>query len=171
MDERSLTIVLRLIHILGGIFWVGAMVMLAGFLIPTVRATGREGGRFMQSLMQQQRLQFYLGLGAALTVLSGITMYARMAASTHGAWAGSGPGIAYGVGAVAAILGAAFGGGISGSAGRKMVALGQAVGSGSPSAEQQAEMARLQGRMALGSRLAASLLVIAAGAMAVGRYV
>jgi hypothetical protein len=171
MDERTLTIVLRLIHILGGIFWVGAMIMLAGFLIPTVRATGREGGRFMQSLMQQHRLQLYLGLAAALTVLSGITMYARMAAATHGAWAGSGPGIAYGTGALAAILGAAVGGGISGSAGRKMMALGQAVGSGPPSPEQQAEMARLQGRMALGSRVAASLLVIAAGAMAVGRYV
>ena len=45
----------------------------------------------MQTLMQQQRLQFYLGLAAALTVLSGITMYARLAAATHGAWAGSRP--------------------------------------------------------------------------------
>jgi hypothetical protein len=171
MDERTLMIVLRLIHILGGIFWVGSMVMLAGFLIPAVRATGRDGGRFMQSLMQQQRLQFYLGLAALLTVLSGVTMYARVAAATHGAWAGSGPGIAYGVGALAAILGAAAGGVIAGSAGRKMMAVGQAVGSGPPSAEQQAEMARLQRRIALGSRVAASLLVIAAGAMAVGRYV
>ena len=58
-----------------------------------------------------------------------------------------------------------------GSAGRKMLALGQSVGSGPPSAEQQAELARLQRRMALGARLAASLLVIAAAAMAVGRYV
>ncbi|HKG34588.1 MAG TPA: hypothetical protein VKB22_12675 [Gemmatimonadales bacterium] len=170
MDERTLTIVLRLIHILGGIFWVGAMILLAGFLLPTVRATGREGGRFMQTLMQQQRLQFYLGLAAALTVLSGITMYARLAAATHGAWAGSRPGIAYGVGAAAAILAAAFGGGISGSAGRKMLALGQAIGSAPPSVEQQAELSRLQRRMALGARVAASFLVIAASAMAVGRY-
>jgi len=170
MDERTLTIVLRLIHILGGVFWVGAMILLAGFLLPTVRATGREGGRFMQILMQQQRLQLYLGLAAALTVLSGITLYARMASATHGAWAGSRPGIAYGVGAVAAILAAAFGGGISGSAGRKMLALGQAIGSAPPSVEQQAELSRLQSRMALGARVAASFLVIAASAMAVGRY-
>jgi len=170
MDERTLTIVLRLIHILGGVFWVGAMILLAGFLLPTVRATGREGGRFMQILMQQQRLQLYLGLAAALTVLSGITLYARMASATHGAWAGSRPGIAYGVGAVAAILAAAFGGGISGSAGRKMLALGQAIGSAPPSVEEQAELSRLQSRMALGARVAASFLVIAASAMAVGRY-
>ncbi len=170
MDGRTLTIILRLIHILGGIFWAGAMILLAGFLIPTVRSTGREGGRFMQTLMQQQRLQFYLSLAAGLTVLSGITMYARLAAATHGAWAGSRPGVAYSVGAVAAILAAAVGGGISGSAGRKMLAVGQAIGSAAPSVEQQAELGRLQSRMALGARVAAGLLVIAASAMAVGRY-
>jgi hypothetical protein len=170
MDERTLTIVLRLIHILGGIFWVGTMVLLAGFLLPTVRATGREGGRFIQTLMQQRRLQLYLGLAALLTVVSGITMYARMAAVTHGTWAGSRPGIAYGVGAVAAILAAAIGGSIGSSAGRKMLAVGQAIGSSGPSAEQQVELSRLQSRMALGARIAASLLVIAAGAMAIARY-
>src|SRR4051812_34855222 len=136
MDGRTLTIILRLIHILGGIFWAGAMILLAGFLIPTVRSTGREGGRFMQTLMQQQRLQFYLGLAAGLTVLSGITMYARLAAATHGAWAGSRPGVAYSVGAAAAILAAAAGGGISGSAGRKKLGLGTTIRAAAPTPPQ-----------------------------------
>jgi uncharacterized membrane protein len=170
MDGPTLTIVLRLIHILGGIFWAGTMIILAAFLLPTARATGPEGGRFMQYLMQQRRLQVYLGLAMLLTVLSGIILYARMAAATHGAWAGSRPGIAYGVGAVAAILAAAIGGSMGSSAGRKMLAVGKAIGTAGPSAEQQAELARLQGRMALGARLAAGLLVVSAGAMAVGRY-
>ena len=170
MDERTLTIVLRLVHILGGVFWVGTMILLAAFLLPAARATGREGGRFMQHLMQQRRLQVYLGVAMLLTVLSGITLYARMAAATHGAWAGSRPGIAYGVGAVAAILAAAIGGAIGSSAGRKMLAVGQAIGTAGPSPEQQAELGRLQGRMALGARLAAGLLIVSASAMAVGRY-
>jgi uncharacterized membrane protein len=170
MDGPTLTIVLRLIHILGGIFWVGTMILLAAFLLPTARAIGPEGGKFMQYVMRQRRLQLYLGTAMLLTVLSGIVMYARMAAATHGAWAGSRPGVAYGVGAVAAILAAAIGGSIGSSAGRKMLAVGQAIGTGRPSPEQQAELARLQGRMAVGARFAASLLVIAAGAMAVGRY-
>jgi hypothetical protein len=105
-----------------------------------------------------------------VTVLSGITMYARMAAATHGAWAGSRPGIAYGVGALAAILGAAIGAGIGSSAGRKLLSVGRAIAATGPTPEQQAELARLQARMALGARLAASLLIVAAGAMAVGRY-
>jgi uncharacterized membrane protein len=171
MSDQSLTILLRLIHILGGIFWVGTMMLLAAFLIPTVRATGREGGKFMEHLMQQRRLRVYLGVAMLLTVLSGITLYIRLAAATHGAWAGSGPGITYGVGALAAILGAAIGGGIGASTGRKMMAIGRSMSAGGPSAEQQAELGRLQNRMALGARLAAGLLVVSAAAMAVGRYV
>jgi uncharacterized membrane protein len=170
MSEQSLTIVLRLFHILGGIFWVGTMILLAAFLLPTARATGREGGRFLQYLMQQRRLRVYLAIAMLITVLSGIVMYARMAAATQGAWAGSRPGIAYGFGAVAAILGAAIGGAIGGSAGRRLQAVGQAIGAGGPTPEQLAEMGRLQSRMGLGARLAASLLIVSAGAMAIGRY-
>ena len=170
MDNGTMTIVLRLIHILAGIFWVGTMFLLAGFLIPTVRETGREGGRFMQHLMQQRRLQVFLGLAMLLTVLTGVIMYARLASATHGAWAGTGPGIAYGVGAIAAIVAAAVGGIVGSSAGRRMLALGQAVRSGGPTPEQQAEIARLQGRMSLAARVGATLLAIAAGAMAIGRY-
>jgi hypothetical protein len=170
MNEPTITIVLRLIHILGGIFWAGTMILLAAFLLPTARAIGPEGGKFMGYVMRQRRLQLYLGTAMLLTVLSGIVMYARMAAATHGAWAGSRPGMAYGVGAVAAILAAAIGGAIGSSAGRKMLAVGQTIGPAGPSAQQQAELARLQARMALGARLAAGLLVVAAAAMAVGRY-
>ena len=42
MDERTVTLLLRLIHILAGIFWVGAIILIAGFLLPTARATGRK---------------------------------------------------------------------------------------------------------------------------------
>ena len=170
MTDPWLTIVLRLIHILGGVAWVGAMILLAGFLLPTARAMGPDGGRFLQYLMQRRRMQAYLVVTMLLTVLSGITLYARMAAATQGAWAGSRPGIAYGVGALFAILAAAIGGIIGSSAGRRMLAVGQSIGPGGPSAEQQAELGRLQRRTALSARLAASLLVLAAGAMAIGRY-
>ena len=170
MDERTITLILRLVHILAGIFWVGTVFLVACFLIPTVRETGREGGRFMQHLMQRRRLQVFLGLAMLLTVLSGVIMYARLAAATHGAWAGTRPGITYGVGALSAILAAAVGGAIGSSAGRRMLAAGQAIGPSGPTQEQQAEMTRLQARMSLGARLAAGLLAIAAGAMAIARY-
>jgi uncharacterized membrane protein len=171
MDDQTLTIVLRLIHILAGIFWVGAIFLMAGFLVPTARASGPEGGRFMQQLMLRRRLSLFLAVAMLLTVISGFTMYARVAAATNGVWAGTPPGIAYGVGGLAAILGAIMGGAISGSAARRIAAIGQGASpAGGLSAEQQAEMQRLQARTALGSRVTAGLLAIAAGAMAIARY-
>lgn len=170
MDGTTTTILLRLIHILAGIFWVGAVFVVAGFLVPTVRETGREGGRFMQHLAQRRRLPVVLSIAMLLTVLSGFAMYGRLAASTHGQWATTRPGIGYGVGALAAILAAITGAAISGSAARRMAAIGQTAVTAGPSAEQQAEMGRLQARMAVGSRITAGLLAVAAGAMAVARY-
>ena len=93
-----MTLILRLIHILAGVFWVGAIFLIAGFLLPTARATGREGGRFMQHLMLQRRLPIFLAIAMLLTVLSGFALYGRLVSATHGAWAGTPPGIAYGVG-------------------------------------------------------------------------
>jgi hypothetical protein len=49
-------------------------------------------------------------------------------------------------------------------------AIGSSIGPGGPSPELQAEMGRLQARIRLGTRVAASLLAVAAGAMAVARY-
>jgi len=86
MDANSTTIVLRLIHILAGTFWVGAIFLLAGFLVPTARSSGPEGGRFMQQLMLRRRLPVFLGVAMLLTVLSGLVMYVRVTAATHGAW-------------------------------------------------------------------------------------
>ena len=171
MDERTVTLFLRLIHILAGIFWVGAIILIAGFLLPTARATGREGGRFMQHLMLQRRLPLFLGIAGLLTVLSGFTMYGRLVAATNGAWAGTPPAMAYGAGGVAAILGALVGGLVSGRAASRMAAIGQGAAlKGGPTAEEQAEIERLQGRMALGSRLVAGFLAFSAGMMAVARY-
>jgi uncharacterized membrane protein len=170
MDDRSITIMLRLIHILAGIFWVGSAFLMAGFLIPTVQQTGREGGRFIQHLMLQRKLPIFIGIAMLLTILSGLTMYARMAAATHGSWAGSGPGIAFGTGGLAAILGAIVGSVYSGGAGRRMAVIGQSIGPAGPSPEQQAEISRLQARIGLGTRIVAALLALSAGAMAIGRY-
>jgi uncharacterized membrane protein len=172
LDERTITLLLRLVHILAGIFWVGAAFLIAGFLIPTLRATGRDGGRFMQHLMQQKKLPIFLAVAMLLTVLSGFTLYGRLVSATHGAWAGTPSGMVYGLGGLAAVVGALVGMLVSGRAARRMATVGQSASqAGGPSAEQQAEMERLQRRMMVGSRLVAGFLGLSAAAMAIGRYV
>jgi uncharacterized membrane protein len=175
MDDRLLMLTLRLIHILSGIFLVGGVLVLTGFLLPALRAAGPEGGRFMQQVMQRRRLPVYLAVAMALTLLSGLGMYGRLAALTHGAWAASRPGIALGVGGLAAILAALVGVVFARPAGARLAALGetmqqtQAAG-GRPSPAQLAEVEALQARIARAAGAVAALLVFSAAAMATARY-
>lgn len=118
MDERTLMILLRLIHIVGGAFWVGAVLMTTVFLFPAVRATGAQGGRVMQELTGRRRLPVYMNVAAGLTMLSGLVMYGRLAAA-NGAWAGTRVGITIGIGGLATILAAIIGGAVVGRIGRK----------------------------------------------------
>ncbi|MBW8010918.1 MAG: hypothetical protein FVQ83_06715 [Chloroflexi bacterium] len=70
-----LTIVLRIIHIFSGVFWVGVALFNIGFLQPTVQATGAEGQRVMQHLSGKTRFLIVTYLAATLNMLSGVWMY------------------------------------------------------------------------------------------------
>jgi hypothetical protein len=172
MDDQIIMVVLRLIHIVSGVFWVGAFIVMAGFLFPAVRATGPQGGRVMQEVMQRRRLPVYLGVAAGLTILSGFVMYGRIAGATNGAWASTRPGMTYGIGGLAAILAVIVGAVVAGPAGRKLGKLGERVqaSGGPPSAEQAAQMAALQARVGHGMQAVAFLLLVAVVAMAIARY-
>src|SRR5919108_6390332 len=144
--DQTLTVALRFIHIVGGVFWVGAVFLQVGFIFPTMRATGATGGRFMQELMQRRRLSVYINSAAGLTMLSGIIMYARMAAMTDGAWAETRAGMTFGLGGLATILAAIIGGAVLGRGGNRLAKIGAAVqaSGGAPSAEQTVEISAIQ---------------------------
>ena len=65
-------IVLRLIHIIVGVFWVGSLIFVAAFLLPAVRASGPAGGAVMGQLMQNLKLHRYMVASTWLTILSGV---------------------------------------------------------------------------------------------------
>lgn len=170
--DQTLTLVLRFVHIVGGVFWVGAVFLMVGFIFPTVRATGPQGGRFMQELMQRRRLSVYMNAAAGLTMLSGFILYGRLIAATDGAWAGTRTGMALGIGGLATVIAAIIGGSIIGRGGQRLGKLGEAIqaSGGPPSPEQAAEMSRLQARMGGAMRVVAGLLLVAVTSMAIARY-
>jgi hypothetical protein len=110
---------------------------------------------------------------AIVTVLSGIWLYMKDVSMSNGAFARSHAGRTYGIGAAAAIATLVVGFTMITPTANRLGALGAAIqaAGGPPTAEQQAEMARLQARMTLGSRLAASLLLVTVITMAIARYV
>ncbi len=168
-----LLIVLRLTHILAGIFWAGAAVMLAAFLTPAVRAMGSDGGKFMQQLVGKQQFSLYLSLAAWLTTLAGIVLYWRASLGFQIAWMLAPSGLTLTIGAVAGIITALIGQFVNAPTALRMEALAREMQSagGPPKPQQIAEMQKLQARLGQAGVWAAILLVISAAAMAIARYV
>jgi len=61
MSDGAIMIVLRVIHIICGVFWAGTVMVMAWFVLPTAQALGQPGGAFMQRLMFGQRLRVFVG--------------------------------------------------------------------------------------------------------------
>lgn len=166
-------IVLRFLHIFAGVFWLGAVFINEAFILPTVRGTGPVGGQFMGYMVRVKSYPTRIIGAAVVTILAGLGLYARNAALSHGAWAQTRPAMVYGIGGAAAILALFPGIGLGARSANRLAALGATIQAGGkpPSAEQQAEMAVWQKRLAIGSHATAGLTAIALLCMAIARYV
>jgi uncharacterized membrane protein len=165
-------IILRLIHIAAGIFWVGAAFVFFLFIQPSARELGPDGQRFMGHLGTRKKLPGIMLISAIVTVLAGVLLYIRVSDGFSADWITSGPGIGFTVGGVAAIITVTLGLILTKPAADRMAALGQeiAAAGGPPSSEQASEMQRLQARLLLLGRVSMVLLAIAVVTMATARY-
>jgi len=165
-------ILLRLIHIVFGVFWVGTAIFNAVFLIPAVRALGPAGGRVMQELTRR-KLPAYFAVAGVLTVLSGIGLYWRDSAGFANEFMRSGGGMTFGIGGALAILTILLGIFVISPAAKRAGDLGASIAASGkpPSPEQVAEMQGLQAKLGSMGGLAAGLLTLTAIAMAVARYI
>lgn len=167
-----LFLLLRVIHVVAGVLWVGGVVFMTRFLLPSARAAGPAAGPMMQQL-SARKLAAYTPMVAILTVLAGFGLYWRDSAGFRShEWLSSPSARTFGAGAVIALLVWVLGLVVISPAGRRMAALGATMGQGGPPApEQIAEMQALQARMSWSSRAASVLLIITTVLMAVARYV
>ena len=174
MMSHALFLALRFVHVVVGVCWVGAVVFIAFFVIPAIRATGPSGGAVMQNLTQARRVPTVLLVAGLLTVLSGLTLYWNDSAGFRSReWLASPTGTTFGLGAVLAITTLVLGATVNAPTAKRIAALGDAIrtSGGPPSPEQTAQMQRLQARLANALRAGAVLLLLAATAMSVARYV
>jgi uncharacterized membrane protein len=172
MHDPAAYIVLRIIHIVSGVFWVGTTLFLAGFLVPAVRASGPAAGPIMEQLGQVRRLPLYMMAAAILVVVSGGVLMWLDAAAAPGVWMRSWPGRIFSLGGALAIVGGVVGSAVNSPAGRRLGAIvaGARARGGPPNADELAEMTRLQARLATATNWVAVLLVLATVAMAMARY-
>lgn len=173
MNSSALVIALRIIHIVSGIFWVGGAMVVAWFVLPSVRALGPAGGPVMNQLAQVRKLPLRLLTAGWVTVLAGLALYARAGSLNSSAWYTTRAGLTFGIGGVlglGVVLMGTFGN--LPTARRMGVVAAQLQASpGQPAPELAAEMQRLQLRLKRLAETAAILLLIAAIAMAIARFV
>ena len=164
---------LRLIHILAGIFWLGATLTLAGFLLPALRDARAGAGSVWHNVMQRQRLQLWINISMTLAILAGFALYGIDSATSSGGFARSAMGRMLGLGALLAIAAAGVMGAMSQPAGRKLAALANRIDEsrnapGSSDLTMAAEA--LQNRISRGLTIASVLLLLSAITMAIARY-
>jgi uncharacterized membrane protein len=91
-------LVLRLVHVFGGVFWVGGALMMNFFIGPTIGATGQAGKQFMGHLMVRMRLSTIMTTIAILTLLAGGLLYWRDSQGLTSMWMSAGSGIGFAIG-------------------------------------------------------------------------
>ena len=152
---------LRLIHILSAIFWMGSTLFIGLILEPAVAALEPEGGKFMQKLAGGP-LNRAMSTTGLLTILSGLWMYV-----SHSG--GFDPAVMFAerlpltLGALAGFAALLVGLLMQEPASKKLGALGRQIAAqgGPPTPEQAAQIAALQSTLSRGGKLETMLMLLA----------
>lgn len=164
--------VLRLLHIVGGVLWVGAIVLMAGFVIPAIRSSGPGGGNVMRDLVGNRKLPVYLSILSWGTILTGGALAWRDAGPMGFRWFEQGMGLMLGIGATLGLAGGLIGLFVNAPTAKRLGALGARIQSAgrAPLPEELHDMQRMQDTLFGATKLTALLLVLATMAMATARY-
>ena len=166
-------ILLRLVHIVGAIFWVGSAMFTGFFLIPSLKETPATMGAVAQALakrgfmtaMPVVGLFVILSGGTMLWIQSGGHMHEYMMTASGHTFTMAG-----GIGILALLFGVV----VTKPANMKAGAIGAQLQTVTDPAEKgrlQGEMAVAQKKAALFTMIVTILMILAAMGMAIARYV
>lgn len=166
-------LILRVIHILTGVFWAGGVFSLAMFIIPATNNTQPEGGKVMQKMMFSYKFPQWMTIISILNILSGIFLLERLSFGFQLEWIKTPHGLVLTIGGVIAIL--AFLHGISSNRPKamRMGKLAQTIGQrgGPPTEAEAAEIIRLRKSLTTGTNIVAIMLLLTVLCMSMAKYI
>lgn len=166
------SLILRIVHVVGGIFWVGSALFTFLFLVPSLGALGPAAGTLTAEL-QRRRFFTLLPAIAILTILSGLRLLMIGSGSVDEYFAtptGRTLSMSGGVAILAFVIGFFVSRPLSMRIGRQSGELAQAADETTRS-RLALELAALRKRSTLANLATAVLLLVASIGMAVARYV
>lgn len=167
----TLTIILRLIHVLCGAAWLGFVVFATFVLMPAAQDVGPPAGPVMAAL-QKRGMTAIPPVLALLTLASGLALYWQFTGGFTAGIITSPVGAAFGLGGLLAFLGFGLGMAILRPAMIRIGALTPQLASAGEAerAAMMSEIASLRARSRASSRIVAAILILATALMAVARY-
>lgn len=164
-------IVLRLIHVLGGMAWVGFAAYNAFFLIPAFAEAGPAAGAVMGGL-QKRKLFVILPILATLVIVSGLRLLMILSGNFSASFFATRMGLTFTVGGAIATLAFVFGLLHTRPTMEKVATLMAERAKAAPerAAALEPEIARLRSSGARSSTAVTAAIILAAAMMSVARY-
>ena len=165
--------VLRLIHILCGVYWAGTVFFFVTFLEPTIRSLGPDGGKVMLRLFERGYMKL-LPMIAVVTVLSGLWLLWIQSSGFDPNYMRSSIGMSLSTGGGLAILALIIGITVMRPAGERVFAIAKQLPELRDESQKKtlmAEMESVRARLGMAGRIVFMLLVGAVALMAVARYI
>lgn len=165
-------IALRFFHVVASVCWAGGAMIFFLFVEPTAKALAPTGMNFVQHMVNKRRFSIFMVISSTLTVLSGALLLWQVANGRWGNYLQSGSGLGFILGSFAGAV--VYGIGMFGVNPRaqQMAKIGAAiqVSGGPPTAEQGAQMQKLDKEMSVLGLLDFILVAISLALMATARY-
>ncbi len=167
----SVIIVLRIVHIAFGVFWVGAVLFLNLVLGPSLQAIGPAGVPVLQELNRRKYFDILLGSGL-LTILAGLELVRRDSAGFDPSWFRTRFGMGISTGMVAAVIAFLIGWLVVKPTVLRMTHLGAQLASAAPEDRiaLAGSMTATQATLKVWGIAGTLFLLIAMVAMAIARY-
>jgi uncharacterized membrane protein len=169
---RAEFLVLRLVHIVLGIVWVGSGIFAAFFLIPALANNRALMAPVMEGL-QRRRVFIIVPTAGLLTILAGIRLLWIDSAGFAESYMQTGPGRTFSIGGTAAIIALLLQVFVARPAGVRLGAIAAQLAASPTAADRDrlsARTERLRRRNAMATLGAVLFGLLAASAMAIARY-
>jgi len=161
-------LLLRILHIGAGAYWVGSTLLLAVIISPALKEIGESGQKFVDYLINKKRFGTEAAGAGGMAGLAGLLLYWRDTGGLTSAWMTSSVGIGFGVGAVLGLIAFIFGI-LTDRKLKAMAQLREQIGN-APSEEQMSQLQKLGKQQSTYLYICAATLSLALWIMASARY-
>ena len=161
-------LVLRILHIGAGAYWVGSTLLLAIFIRPGLKETGGSGQKFVDYLITKKRFGTESAGAGGMAGIAGILLYWHDSQGLTSAWMHGNAGIGFTVGAVFGLIAFIFG--ILTDRKLKAMAVLREQFGDAASEEQTSQLQLLDKQVSTNLNICAGALTLSLWIMAVSRY-